>query len=65
MARLAGIVTPYIINDKTSLNMIGLFIFSISIVTAAATWHLPETAGMGMGVHGARRDEAQYSNMEE
>jgi hypothetical protein len=49
MARLGGFFCPYIINETTPLNAIGIFIFAISVLTAKIAWQLPETAGISMG----------------
>ena len=62
VSRLAGIVTPYIINDQTSLVTIGAFVFTISTLTAAATMQLPETAGRAMGA--VHHDVAEYDKAE-
>jgi len=67
MARIAGFFCPYIINDRTPLNLIGLFMFAISILTAGVAWQLPETAGRAMGEvhdtdpkHANSKDAAPY-----
>jgi hypothetical protein len=49
MARLGGFFCPYIINESTPLNAIGIFIFAVSVLTAKIAWQLPETAGLKMG----------------
>lgn len=49
VARLGGFFCPYIISEHTGLNLVGIFMFSVSIFTASIAWQLPETAGKAMG----------------
>jgi len=49
VARLGGFFCPYIISDHTPIHWIGIFIFTVSVVTASVSWFLPETAGQSLG----------------
>jgi MFS family permease len=49
MARLGGFIAPYIISEGTSLRVIGVVMFLVSIVTAVISWQLPETHGKALG----------------
>jgi len=49
VSRLGGFFVPYIISERTPLNIMGAFLFLASIITARVTWNLPETAGIALG----------------
>jgi MFS family permease len=63
MARLGGFFCPYVITEGTSMIAIGVFMFIISLLTAAASWNLPETAGRALGeIHIPENKETKSQN---
>eukprot|EP00934_Nitzschia_sp_Nitz4_P004151 Nitzschia sp. Nitz4//scaffold141_size107518//9546//13339//NITZ4_004263-RA/size107518-snap-gene-0.187-mRNA-1//-1//CDS//3329536249//4141//frame0 len=49
VGRIGGFLCPYVISLNAPLNMIGFFLFTVSMCTAVAVWFLPETAGKRLG----------------
>lgn len=49
MARLGGSFSPYLITSSTPYPLIGSVMLLLSLVTAFAVWHLPETMGKTLG----------------
>jgi putative MFS transporter len=49
IGRFGGFFCPYIISEGTSLRLIGILLFVVSVATAAISWQLPETAGKALG----------------
>jgi len=49
MGRIGGFFCPYIISESFPLHHIGLFLFLVSSIAAAAVSQLPETCGQRLG----------------
>lgn len=50
VARIGGAASPFLIGGaNASYKATGTAMLAVSILTAFATWHLPETAGRGLG----------------
>mmetsp|Transcript_51513 Transcript_51513/g.124389 ORF Transcript_51513/g.124389 Transcript_51513/m.124389 type:complete len:683 (+) Transcript_51513:67-2115(+) len=47
--RVGGLLCPFIITESSSLRLIGLFMFAVSVLASVCSYCLPETAGMALG----------------
>jgi hypothetical protein len=47
--RVGGLLSPFIITQSSSLRLIGVVIFAVSIMASLCSYCLPETAGMALG----------------
>ena len=49
MARLAGVVCPFMIQSNIPLPIVGFILLFIHAVTVISVYHVPETNGQEMG----------------
>lgn len=49
VARIGGAFSPYLVTSSAPFPIVGTVLLGVSLVTAYATWNLPETTGKRMG----------------
>lgn len=50
IARVGGALSPYLISNGIPIQVVGVIMLGISLITARFTWKLPETRGVAMGM---------------
>ena len=49
VARLGGAIAPFIVSQSTPMRLIGIIMATVSFITCALSWNLPETQGKALG----------------
>jgi hypothetical protein len=49
VARIGAFSAPYVVSPETSISVIGVSMFCMSLFNVTCTWYLPETKGRPLG----------------